>query len=74
MGWRILVNVIPRPLARDKILISANPCYNSQHILASMIYLRNNSWKPYVYIVFTTGRPLCHEVLPRALARGKKLT
>ena len=22
--------------------------------------LRNNSWKPYVYIVFTTGRPLCH--------------
>jgi hypothetical protein len=25
--------------------------------------LRNNSWKPYVYIVFTTGRPLCHEVL-----------
>jgi hypothetical protein len=26
--------------------------------------LRNNSWKPYVYIVFTTGRPLCHEVLP----------
>ena len=24
--------------------------------------LRNNSWKPYVYIVFTTGRPLCHEV------------
>jgi hypothetical protein len=26
-----------------------------------------------VYIVFTTGRPLCHEVLPRALARGKKL-
>jgi hypothetical protein len=29
-------------------------------------YLRNNSWKPYVYIVFTTGRPLCHEVLPRA--------
>ena len=37
-------------------------------------YLRNNSWKPYVYIVFTTGRPLCHEVLPRAKARGKKLT
>jgi hypothetical protein len=31
-----------------------------------MVYLRNNSWKPYVYIVFTTGRPLCHEVLPRA--------
>jgi hypothetical protein len=27
-----------------------------------------------VYIVFTMGRPLCHEVLPRALARGKKLT
>ena len=38
------------------------------------ICLRNNSWKPYVYIVFTTGRPLCHEVLPRALARSKKLT
>jgi hypothetical protein len=36
--------------------------------------LRNNSWKPYAYIVFTTGRPLCHEVLPRALARGTKLT
>ena len=28
--------------------------------------LRNNSWKPYLYIVFTTGRFLCHEVLPRA--------
>jgi hypothetical protein len=27
-------------------------------------YLKNNSWKPYVYIVITTGRPLCHEVLP----------
>ena len=38
------------------------------------IYLRNNSWKPYVYIAFTTGRPLCHEGLPRAQARGKKLT
>ena len=37
-------------------------------------YLRNNSWKPYVYIVFTMGRPLFHEVLPQALARGKKLT
>jgi hypothetical protein len=36
--------------------------------------LRNNSWKQYVYIVFTTGRPLCYEVLPRVLARGKKLT
>jgi len=22
-------------------------------------YNRNNSWKPYAYIVFTTGRPLC---------------
>jgi hypothetical protein len=22
----------------------------------------NNSWKSYVYIVFTTDRPLCHEV------------
>jgi hypothetical protein len=21
----------------------------------------------YIYIVFTTGRPLCHEVLPRGL-------
>jgi hypothetical protein len=39
-----------------------------------MFGLRNNSWKPYVYIVFTMGRPLCHEVLPRALAKGKKLT
>ena len=38
------------------------------------MYLRNKSWKPYVYIVFTTGRPLCYEALPRALARGKKLT
>jgi hypothetical protein len=28
----------------------------------------------YVYIVFTTGRPLCHEVSIRAQARGKKLT
>jgi hypothetical protein len=28
----------PLLLARDKILISANPCYSSQHILASMIY------------------------------------
>jgi hypothetical protein len=34
--------------------------------------LRNNSWQQYVYIVFTTGRPLCHEVLPRTLARGKR--
>jgi len=31
--------------------------------LISGHYLRNNSWKPYVYIVFT-----------RALARAKKLT
>ena len=45
-------------------------------IVISMLqlYLRNNSWKPYVYIVFTTGRPLCQEVPPRASARGKKLT
>jgi hypothetical protein len=28
----------PSLLARDKILISANPCKSSQHILASMIY------------------------------------
>ena len=34
----------------------------------NMLCLRNNSWKPYVYIVFTTGRPLCHEVLLRTLA------
>jgi hypothetical protein len=27
-----------------------------------------------VYIVFTTGRPLCHEVLHRASASDKKLT
>ena len=40
----------------------------------TIIDLRNNSWKPYVYIVITTGRPLCHEVLPRASARSKKLT
>ena len=39
-----------------------------------MFGLRNNSWKPYVYIIFTMGRPLCHKVLPRALAKGKKLT
>jgi len=26
---------------------------------------RNNSWKPYVYIVFTTGRPLCQLFVPR---------
>jgi hypothetical protein len=26
-----------------------------------------------VYIVFTTGMPLCHEVLPQALARGVKI-
>ena len=44
-----------------------NKKYNTEN-------LRNNSWKPYVYIVFTMGRPLCHKVLPRALARGKKLT
>jgi hypothetical protein len=43
-------------------------------VAAFLLKLRNNSWKPYVYIVFTTGRPLCHKVLPRALARGKKLT
>ena len=40
--------------------------------VTNMTYLRNNSWKPYAYIVFTTGKPLCHEVLPWALARGKK--
>jgi hypothetical protein len=34
----------------------------------NMLCLRNNSSKPYVYIVFTTVRPLCHEVLLRALA------
>ena len=28
-------------------------------------YNRNNSWKPYAYIVFTTGRPLCHKGLPK---------
>ena len=27
-----------------------------------------------IYIVFTTGKHLCHDVLPRALAKGKKLT
>ena len=53
--------------------------YNkSLSIKESLIFpineLRNNSWKPYVYIVFTTGRPLCHADLPRAQARGKKLT
>jgi hypothetical protein len=39
---------------------------NSLDTNLCMVYLRNNSWKLYVYIVFTTGRPLCHEVLPRA--------
>jgi hypothetical protein len=34
----------------DYILI-----YIEIHVI---FYLRNNSWKPYVYIVFTTGRPL----------------
>ena len=34
-----------------------------QRVSLGLIYLRNNSWKPYVYIVFTTVRPLCHEVL-----------
>jgi hypothetical protein len=34
----------------------------------NMLCLRNNYWKPYVYFVFTTVRPLCHEGLPRALA------
>jgi hypothetical protein len=33
------------------------------------MYLRNNSWKPYVYIVFTTGRPLD---IPQALVSFKK--
>jgi hypothetical protein len=32
----------PSPLARDKILISSNPCWNSKHILASMIYFLIN--------------------------------
>ena len=43
-------------------------------IMTLTVYLRNNSWKSYVYIVFIMGRPLCHEVLPRVLVRGKKLT
>jgi len=30
--------------------IKPNTIYNN-----FVIYLRNNSWKPYVYIVFTTG-------------------
>jgi hypothetical protein len=29
-------------IARDKILIFPNPCWNSKHILASMIYILNN--------------------------------
>ena len=35
------------PLAQDKLLISDNPCYNSKHILASMIsFLNNNNFFP----------------------------
>ena len=44
MDWRILEKFYPSPLAWDKILISANPCYNSQHILASMIYFLNEEF------------------------------
>jgi hypothetical protein len=52
----------------DDIYICMYTRYPDIWILIPSIYfyLRNNSWKPYVYIVFTTGRPLCHEVLPRA--------
>ena len=32
------------------------------YFLEKVGQLRNNSWKPYVYIVFAMGRPLCHEV------------
>ena len=53
--------------------ITLTPTTRYDRVL-SCIRLRNNSWKPYVYIVFTTGRALCHKVLPRAKARGKKLT
>jgi hypothetical protein len=35
----------------------------SRVVVPATLDLRNNSRKPYVYIVFTTGRPLCHEVL-----------
>jgi hypothetical protein len=38
--------------------------YMQQSVGKLYFHLRNNSWKPYVYIVFTMGRFLCHEVLP----------
>jgi hypothetical protein len=40
----------PSPLARDKILISANPCWNSQHILA---FALSTTFKiSYIYFSF----------------------
>jgi hypothetical protein len=61
---------------REKIDILTGPegslvCeFHKSDISSIYFYLRNNSWKPYVYIVFTTGRPLCHEVLPPSVSEG----
>jgi hypothetical protein len=39
-----------------KIIYIYTHC-NLYHVRGEIHCLRNNSWKPYVYIVFTTGRP-----------------
>jgi hypothetical protein len=47
------------------LIVKYNLWHNLQLVDGGQLW--NNSWKPYVYIVFTTGRPLCHEVLPMIL-------
>jgi hypothetical protein len=57
---------------RTGLLITIGPGMTFHKTLKIRVcYLRNNSWKPYVYIVFTTVRPLCQEVLPRAFNKRK---
>jgi hypothetical protein len=48
-----------------KVAINTNQLPNQSNRFYMKIKLRNNSWKPYVYIVFTTGRPLCQLFTPR---------
>jgi hypothetical protein len=51
MGWQIFVNFIPRLWLGIKNLISANPCENSKHILASIqIQIPKYFWHMYYSI------------------------
>ena len=70
MDWWILV------LYPENLLISANPCLNSKHILASMIYLDSDmskstntvvyfDWKTVIYIyIYVCGKCRTQFMLP----------